>query len=186
VSIESNSPVNTNAVFESQVQQVAERSIQSTMERHNVTRDQIKPEHIQGAYADARLQLEEKRERESEPLYIALQAEKERNRVMQIQYEALKQSRSNAASNQAPTGVDPHIVRAKLGESAWFSLTDSQRLVACSVDPMKITAVDKENIRECFGGGNPHFASNLMKENPTEYRRLKNINLVLPQLLRKK
>ena len=173
--------------IESQVRNAAESTIQAYLAKHNVTRDQLRPEAITEAYAYARTQLEEKRDREGDAVYIALQAERERNRTMQLQLDALKQSRSNTNNNhQAPTGVDPNIVRAKMGERDWFALTDSQRLVACGVDPMKITAVDKENIRECFGGGNPHFASNLMKENPSEYRRLKNVSIVLPQLLKRR
>ena len=183
-SFDNQNPVNTDVVLENQIAQVAEQTIQSTMERHNVTRAQIKPEFIQDAYDLARGKVEEQRERESDPIYQQLQSEREAHRLTQLQLDIIKQTRSNTANDKAPA-ISPEIVRARMGERDWMSLSDSGRLMACDINPNEVTAVVKEEIRTLFGGGDSHYASNFYKENKARYQRLKSISILLPHLLKK-
>jgi hypothetical protein len=126
--------------------------------------------YARNAYAEEQAQ-------KSNPVYAQLQAEREAHRLTQLQLQAVSQTRI-APNNDVKPVADVSRVRGLMGERDWHSLTDSGRLAACGIS--QVTAVERQQCKELFGRGcDSHRASDFFKSDAGEYRRLKNIAIVM-------
>jgi hypothetical protein len=185
-STETVNPVNESAVDSAKVREIAEKSLQFTASRHNATRDQLRQEVIDAAYREASEKVVHERELAEDPGYQALLQERQKVRQLEVQLEALKQVQpvrnesGNAGHARSSKLPDSEMVRARMGEASWWSLTQEGRLLACGIAPDEITAAVREQASEVFGRkANSQRANDLYRSQPDKYRRLKTIASVL-------
>jgi hypothetical protein len=157
----------------------AEQIITGTVQKHGITRDKLTKEQIDDAHRAATEQIEREAARASNPYYAELEAEREKNRILGMQVAAMKQTRTNSANNTEPA-VTVEMARRRLGDLAWIhQMTDAQRLSAIGVPPESVTPAMIQEIKDTFGPGSSHRASDLMKANAGRYRTLREINRCL-------
>lgn len=169
-----------STVSESTVRQLAEQTIQTTMNKHGITdRSQLKPEVIESAYRFAEEKLTADAERAADPGYQQRKALEEENRLLRMQNEALKSSRPSQNAPASKT-LDPSIMAQKLGPAVWnHQLNASGRLAACGIDPSQNTPAFRQEIMETFGPGTSIQASELARSNPARYQYLKHAGKAL-------
>jgi len=167
----------TISIDQNAIKQVAERSIQRTMDSHGITdRSQLKDEAIQSAYKHAEETLRAEAEREADPGYQQRKALEEENRLLRMQNEALRNSRPASGTSSGSTVADADIMAQKLGPAVWnHKLDGNGRLQAIGIDPAINTAGFRAEVKEYFGPGSSSMkAAELARVNLARYKLLKN------------
>ena len=156
------------------------RIINATCEKHQIHPSQLPPGAVEDAKRAGRDMILRDEARKANPLYSELEQEREKGRLLEMQLEAVKQSRVNVGNDRRPA-VTVDVARAKLGELEWVHrMTDAQRLQAIGVNPVEVTAETRQTILEIFGPKSDHHrASDLMKADSLRYRTLKEIGRAL-------
>ena len=159
------------------------RIITATCEKHQIHPSQLPAGAADDARRAARDMILRDEARKANPLYTELEQEREKGRLLQMQLDAVKQSRVNAGNDRQPA-VSVDVARAKLGELEWsHRMTDAQRLQAIGVNPAEVTPETRQTIMEIFGPHSDHHrASDLMKADAFRYRTLKNIGRCLKMI----
>jgi hypothetical protein len=179
-------PINEEVVSENLVKQEAEKSISFTCQKHRVSREELRPEVISAAYSDARIKIEQEKALAADPSYVALQGEREKNRLLQLQVEALSAVKPYNTESTVGTKTGQRVVsssttpgdlaRLRMGEAAWWGMTEAGRLASSGVAPSEVTPAVRQEISELFGKrANSSRASDLAKTSPERYKFLRNV-----------
>ena len=164
-------------VTETAVNQAAESMILANCRKHEISREDFPADRVEEARQIVRREMEAEAELKSNPLYARVQAAEEAARLAKMELAAVKQTRI-APNNDVKPVADVARVRGLMGERDWHALTDSGRLAACGIS--QVSAVERQQCKELFGRGcDSHHANDFFKSNAGEYRRLKNIAIVL-------
>ena len=164
---------------EAAIKQAADQLIREAAAKHGMTFEQVPEEAKQDAYNFAKASVEAQQAEAANPVYAQLQAEREAHRLTQLQLDAVKQTRVSVGNN-VPSGPNPEIVRAQLGEGNWRALTDNGRLQACGINPATVTTLDLQEAQRVFGRKmDSHYSANLSKQDWTRYKHLKNIAIIM-------
>jgi len=170
-------------IDETAVRAAAEKTIAETCARHGVTREELKPEAIEGAYNHAREVVTAEEERKQNPYYQENVRLREELRAARMESQALRDARpgSGQTATTATSGTDPDIVAQRLGPAVWNHQLDSNgRLAACGINPSINTAAFRAEIKEYFGPGSSSMkAAELARTNHPRYKLLKNAGKAL-------
>lgn len=179
MSLETQNSPEINAAIDAETTRI----INATCEKHQIHPSQLPEGAADDARRAARDMILREEARKANPLYSELEQEREKGRLLQLQLDAVKQSRVNVGNDRRPA-VTVAVARAKLGELEWVHrMTDAQRLQAIGVNPVEVTAETKQTILEIFGPHSDHRrASDLMKADSFRYRTLKEIGRALKMI----
>lgn len=153
-----------------------DKIIASTCAKHGLTPSQLSSEAINDAKRTAVHMVARDQARAANPMYGELEAERQKNHLLEMQLAAIKQGRVNVANDKQPP-VTVAVARARLGEKAWcIDLTDAGRLQAIGIDPSTVNAGTKQEILDLFGPKSDSARSNdAFKSNPGRYRQLRGV-----------
>ena len=162
------------------IEKATARIIAQTCEKHQIHPSQLPQGAVDDARRTARDAYQREEARKANPMYMELEQEREKSRLLTMQLEAVKESRVNVGNDRHPA-VTVDVARAKLGPLDWsHRMTDAQRLQAIGVNPVEVTAETKQTILDIFGPKSDHRrASDLMKSDSFRYRTLKEIGRAL-------
>lgn len=165
------------------VKAAAENLVRSAALKSGKTFEEIPIEARTDAINYARTSYIEEKALKQNPLWPQLESERAAHALTKKTLEASQQVRPSPVSGSRDTGPDPDVVRARMGETNWWGLTDNGRLQVCGVNPDTLTQVDLTEAKRCFGKStDTHYASNLAKQDWGRYKHLKRIANVLDLL----
>jgi hypothetical protein len=124
---------------------------------------------------DAKHAAIEQLEYESNPHVQALEAEREKTRLLEAQLAALR-SRGPVAPPSGKAPFNAAQVRGRLGAS-FYQMSQSQKILAAGVDP---STVNVHELKKLFGrGADTAMALDRSRQNPSDYARLRELARLL-------
>ena len=124
---------------------------------------------------DARQTAREQLEHESDPRVIALEAEREKTRLLEAQLAALR-SRGPVAPPSGKAPFNAAQVRARLGP-AFYQMSQSQKIAAAGEDPSTVNVAE---LKKLFGrGANTEYALDYSRASASDYAKKRELARLL-------
>jgi hypothetical protein len=158
------------AISEEAISQEAQRLIQTAAAKHGLQPTDVPANVQEQAREDAKKLLEQKAAQAGDTFSKLLEQERERNRILQAQVDAMRQSGAPRSDHEVKVPTIEQA-RARMGLLAWAKMTIDQRAQSVGIN---LADMHRPDVERYFGTkSDAKAATDLLRIDPVKYKRMR-------------